>query len=80
MAVVGEVFVTFPAKFTTVPKRFTASVIEPSSVKVPFEAMAPNTRTVGVLPLTAVPVAFASSETALTPAASTLKRSAALAV
>ena len=80
MAVVGEVFVTFPAKFTTVPKRFTASVIEPSSVKVPFVAMAPNTRTVGVLPLAGVPVAFASSETALTPAASTLKRSAALAV
>ena len=41
VGVVGEVFVTLPAKFTTVPKRSTASVIEPSSVKVPLVAIAP---------------------------------------
>ena len=77
---VGVAFVTLPAKFTTVPKRSTASVIEPSRVKVPLEAIAPNTRAVGVLPFAGVPVAFASSDIAFTPAASTLKRSAALEV
>ena len=75
-----SVLVTLPAKSTTVPNKLTALVIEPSRAKVPLVAIAPKTRAVGVLPFAGVPVAFASSDIALTPAASTLKRSAALEV
>ena len=75
-----SVLVTLPAKSTTTPNKLTALVIEPSRAKVPLVEIAPDTRAVGVLPFAGVPVPFASSETDFTPAASTLKRSAALEV